>query len=74
MSDNEQLDVLVAVYLIPDLAQQDFDVYTRLAEDGKIVTDGVAVVIKDATARCTSRRPATTSAAREPRRAPAPAS
>ena len=25
MSDNEQLDVLVAVYLIPDLAQQDFD-------------------------------------------------
>ena len=48
MSDNEQLDVLVAVYLIPDLAQQDFDAYTRLAEDGKIVTDGVAVVIKDA--------------------------
>ena len=48
MSDNEQLDVLVAVYLIPDLAQQDFDAYTRLAADGKIVTDGVAVVIKDA--------------------------
>jgi len=48
MSDNDQLDVLVAVYLIPDLAQQDFDAYTQLAEDGKIVTDGVAVVIKDA--------------------------
>ena len=48
MSDTEQLDVLVAVYLIPDLAQQDFDAYTQLAEDGKIVTDGVAVVIKDA--------------------------
>jgi len=48
MSDNEQLDVLVAVYLIPDLAQQDFDAYTKLASDGKIVTDGVAVVIKDA--------------------------
>ena len=48
MSDNEQLDVLVAVYLIPDLAQQDFDAYTKLAGDGKIVTDGVAVVIKDA--------------------------
>jgi uncharacterized membrane protein len=48
MSDNEQLDVLVAVYLIPDLAQQDFDAYTKLAGDGRIVTDGVAVVIKDA--------------------------
>jgi len=48
MSDTEQLDVLVAVYLIPDLAQQDFDAYSKLASDGKIVTDGVAVVIKDA--------------------------
>ena len=48
MSDNEQLDVLVAVYLIPDLAQQDFDAYTKLAGDGEIVTDGVALVVKDA--------------------------
>ena len=48
MSDTDQLDVLVAVYLIPDLAQQDFDAYTKLAGDGEIVTDGVAVVIKDA--------------------------
>jgi arylsulfatase len=48
MSDNEQLDVLVAVYLIPDLAQDDFDAYTKLARDGTIVTDGVAVVLKDA--------------------------
>jgi arylsulfatase len=48
MSDNGKLDVLVAVYLIPDLAQEDFDAYTKLAEDGQIVTDGVAVVIKDA--------------------------
>ena len=48
MSDNEQLDVLVAVYLIPDLAQRDFDAYVKLAGDGTIVTDGVAVVIKDA--------------------------
>ena len=47
MTDNEQLDVLIAVYLIPDLAQQDFDAYTKLAEDGAIVTDGVAVVLKD---------------------------
>ena len=48
MSDNEQLDVLIAVYLIPDLAQKDFDAYVKLAEDKTIVTDGVAVVVKDA--------------------------
>jgi hypothetical protein len=48
MSDNEQLDVLIAVYLIPDLAQEDFDAYTKLAGDGEIATDGVALVLKDA--------------------------
>ena len=48
MSDNEQLDVLIAVYLVPDLAKQDFDAYVRLAGDGEIVTDGVALVVKDA--------------------------
>ena len=48
MSDNGQLDVLIAVYLIPDLAQQDFDAYVKLAGDGEIETDGVALVTKDA--------------------------
>ena len=48
MNDTDQLDVLIAVYLIPDLAQQDFDAYVKLAEAGTIVTDGVAVVVKDA--------------------------
>ncbi len=48
MSDNQQLDVLIAVYLIPDLAQQDFDAYVKLAGGGEIVTDGVALVVKDA--------------------------
>jgi arylsulfatase len=48
MSGNDKLDVLIAVYLIPDLAQQDFDAYTKLAGEGEIVTDGVALVIKDA--------------------------
>lgn len=48
MSDTDQLDVLIAVYLIPDLAKQDFDAYTKLAGDGEIVTDGVALVVKDA--------------------------
>ena len=37
MSDNEQLDVLIAVYLIPDLAQQDFDAFVKLAEDKAII-------------------------------------
>jgi len=47
MSENGKLDVLVAVYLIPDLAQKNFDAYTKLAGDGAIVTDGVALVTKD---------------------------
>jgi uncharacterized membrane protein len=48
MSENDQLDVLIAVYLIPDLAQQDFDTFVKLAEDKTITTDGVALVTKDA--------------------------
>jgi len=48
MSDDEQLDVLVAVYLVPDLAQKDFDAYVRLAEEKTITTDGVVLVTKDA--------------------------
>jgi uncharacterized membrane protein len=48
MSEDDQLDVLIAVYLIPDLAQQDFDTFVKLAEDKTITTDGVALVTKDA--------------------------
>ena len=48
MTENDQLDVLIAVYLIPDLAQQDFEAYTTLAGNGEIATDGVALVVKDA--------------------------
>jgi uncharacterized membrane protein len=48
MSDNDPLDVLIAVYLIPDLAKQDFDAFAKLAEDGAISTDGVVLVTKDA--------------------------
>ena len=48
MSDNDQLDVLIAVYLIPDLAQQDFDAFVKLAEEETISTDGVVLVTKDA--------------------------
>jgi arylsulfatase len=48
MSENDPLDVLIAVYLIPDLAQQDFDAYVKLVEDKTIVTEGIALVVKDA--------------------------
>jgi uncharacterized membrane protein len=47
MSD-DTLDVLIAVYLIPDLAQQDFGAFVRLAEHETISTEGVVLVTKDA--------------------------
>src|SRR6476646_11055295 len=47
MSD-ETLDVLIAVYLIPDLAQEDFGAFVKLAEEKTITTDGVVLVTKDA--------------------------
>jgi arylsulfatase len=53
MSDIEQLDVLIAVYLIPDLAQQDFDGFVKLAGAGAISTDGVVLVTKDAAGEVT---------------------
>jgi arylsulfatase len=48
MSEQDQLDVLIAVYLIPDLAQQDFDSFVKLIEEGTVSTEGIAVVSKDA--------------------------
>ena len=48
MSDNDHLDVLISVYLIPELARQDFDGFVKLAENGAISTDGVVLVTKDA--------------------------
>ena len=47
MSD-ETLDVLIAVYLIPDLAEEDFGAFVELAEQKTISTDGVVLVSKDA--------------------------
>ena len=41
-------DVLIAVYLIPDLAKKDFDAVLKLAEDKTITVEGVALVHKDA--------------------------
>lgn len=48
MSEHDPLDVLIAVYLIPDLAQQDFDEYLKLVEAESITSEGIALVVKDA--------------------------
>ena len=48
MSDADQLDVLIAVYLIPDLAKRDFDGLVKLVEDKTVSSDGVVLVTKDA--------------------------
>lgn len=45
---DKTLDVLIAVYLIPDLAKQDFDALVKLVEDKTVVSDGVVLVDKDA--------------------------
>ena len=47
MSDNPK-DVLIAAYLIEDLAKQDFDAVVKLAEDKAITVEGVVLVQKDA--------------------------
>src|SRR4029078_8287281 len=50
MSDNPK-DVLIAAYLIEDLAKQDFDAVVKLAEDKAITVEGVVLVQKDADGR-----------------------
>jgi uncharacterized membrane protein len=47
MSDTE-FDVVIAAYLIPDLAQQDFDALVKLVEDKQLTVEGVALVTRDA--------------------------
>ena len=47
MSDDRK-DVLIAAYLIEDLAQEDFDAVLKLAEEGTITVEGVVLVQKDA--------------------------
>jgi arylsulfatase len=46
MSD-DQKDVLIAAYLIEDLAKQDFDAVIQLAGDKEITVEGVVLVQKD---------------------------
>src|SRR5271156_4847144 len=47
MSDTE-FDVVIAAYLIPDLAQQDFDALVKLVGDKQLKVEGVALVTNDA--------------------------
>jgi uncharacterized membrane protein len=47
MSDTE-FDVVIAAYLIPDLAQEDFDGLVKLVEDKQLEVEGVALVTVDA--------------------------
>jgi len=47
MSD-DQKGVVIAAYLIEDLAKQDFDAVLQLAEDKAITVEGVVLVQKDA--------------------------
>jgi uncharacterized membrane protein len=47
MSDTE-FDVVIAAYLIPDLAQKDFDALVKLVEDDKLEVEGVVLVTVDA--------------------------
>jgi uncharacterized membrane protein len=47
MSDTE-FDVVIAAYLIPDLAENDFDALVKLVEDKQLEVEGVVLVTVDA--------------------------
>ena len=47
MSDTE-FDVVIAAYLIPDLAQQDFDALVKLVQEDQLKVEGVVLVTVDA--------------------------
>jgi hypothetical protein len=61
MSDTE-FDVVIAAYLIPDLARQDFDALVKLVADKQLTVEGVALVTNDA--RSARAAAATSSTAR----------
>ena len=46
MSDDKK-DVLIAAYLIEDLAKKDFDAVVKLAEDKTVSLEGIVLVQKD---------------------------
>lgn len=46
MSDT-QFDVVIAAYLIPDLAHKDFDALVKLVEDKQLEVEGIVIVSVD---------------------------
>jgi arylsulfatase len=44
---NDQKDVVIAAYLIEDLAKRDFDAVVQLAEDKTVTLEGIVLVRKD---------------------------
>jgi uncharacterized membrane protein len=52
MSDTD-FDVVIAAYLIPDLARKDFDALVKLAADKQLTVEGVALVTNDADGKVT---------------------
>jgi len=44
---SDQKDVLIAAYLIEDLARRDCDAVVKLAEDGAVTREGIVLVQKD---------------------------
>ena len=52
MSDTD-FDVVIAAYLIPDLAQQDFDALVGLVKDKQLTVEGVALVTNDSSGNVT---------------------
>jgi uncharacterized membrane protein len=43
-----EFDVVIAAYLIPDLAEKDFDALVQLVANKQLTVEGVALVINDA--------------------------
>jgi uncharacterized membrane protein len=52
MSDTD-FDVVIAAYLIPDLAQTDFDALVGLVRDKQLTVEGVALVTNDSSGNVT---------------------
>jgi uncharacterized membrane protein len=52
MSDTD-FDVVIAAYLIPDLAQTDFDALVGLVKDKQLTVEGVALVTNDSSGNVT---------------------
>ena len=47
MNDTDQLDVLIAVYLIPELARSDFDALADRVKGDEVSAQGIVLVNKD---------------------------